>query len=246
MCFSWYHFVGDRDMHVFCAFVLYIVGALALAYFMIVLSRKVEQFESDSALNSQICFKCMDFFASALQLTDTSELVPYIKQRAEFVKYVLWQFRDFIENIKCEPKGGVGAPLEAADLQRCFLERVAFVSKECEKELPRSDCALASTLGDRLLTETLKCGSEPCTAADFKARFKTALNAMIDDLEQCRAQFDEAGEPCVKLYEQVILTKNQPAVSANSQASGASPLTGISTGSFDQAGMLTSFVMNNL
>lgn len=218
----------------------YVLGTFALVFFLMSTMRTLETFAP--VVDSQKCFQCMDYFESALSVADPNEVVSHVQQRAKYIHFVLWDFMDLAENLKCKPQDG--KELTVMDIQRCILERVDFLSKECVKDQPRSECTIISRLADRLITESLKCGATPCTVADFIGRFKTALKAMIADLETCRREFDRFDMQCVKLYGQVIQTKNQPTTSTLTTEDSKAHVTENSMR--NQMGDMTSFVMNNM
>lgn len=167
---------------------------------------------SNNANASALCMSCMDYFRDVLQFTDTEKIVPYIKERSEYLMFILFQFKDFVENNlqKCPKKG---TTLELSDVTACFPAVLDKYVSDCMKAngVTRADCAIISTLGDKLMRKAVECGEKACTIADFRARFMQALATMVQDVEKCRSAFATNNSECTKLYSQVILSKTRPA-----------------------------------
>lgn len=210
-------------------YAIFIVGLGLFIYKDVVAT--MEGFATSNAANvSALCMSCMDYFRDVLQFTDPEKIVPYIKERAEYIMFILYQFKDFVENnlMKCPKKG---TTLELSDVTACFPVVIDKYVSDCMKanSASRADCAIISTLGDKLMRKALECGATACTVADFRSRFIQALSGMVQDVEKCRTAFSTSNSDCTKLYSQVILAKTRPAdpldMSLQNMANPTSPTT---------------------
>lgn len=190
---------------------IYLIGTLALAYSIHrAVSKTCEAFATEKTI-TPLCMSCMDYFHDVLQYTDPGKIVPYIKQRSEYLMFILDQFVDFMENNThmCPKKG---TELTTTDVVKCFPAVIEKFMGDCVRATnDRAECAIISRLGDKVLVKAQECGATPCTLPQFRARFKEALRAMAVEIDTCRRAFETADSECSKVYAQVILAKTRPA-----------------------------------
>jgi hypothetical protein len=217
----------------------YLVAIIALLWYIVRDVRSVqERFATPTPQGA--CFACMDYFREVFSLTDPQQVVPYVKQRAEYLKFVLFQMRDFVTTRLGEcPRKGEAPTLD--EVTRCIPATLEQIMGECVRtSASRADCTIISTLGDRILARARDCGATACSVEQFRTRFVEILRTMVAEIEACQRQFETPESECSKLYSQVILVKTKPATplgEANSPAASTASPEAI-------LGQATSFLMN--
>lgn len=205
-------------------YILYVVVAVSLIVFVYYDVRRVQEgFAGMPPANAE-CMKCMDYFHDVFQFTETSKIVPYIQQRAQYLMFILGQFKLFLENDlgQCPKEGET---LQLKDVVKCFPAAVERIVADCVKNSPsRADCTIISRFGDKVLSKAQECGANACSLEEFRQRFIDALNSMAQELEVCRSLFENDTTECSKLYAQVMLAKTRPSDPlANSAADSITP-----------------------
>lgn len=195
---------------VIALYVLYIlvIGAL-LGYIYKDVRRVHESFAGMPAASAE-CMKCMDYFHDVFQFSDTTKIVPYVQQRAQYLMFILGQFKGYLDNDlgQCPREGDAPTVKEVI---KCFPAAVERIVATCVQNSPsRADCTIISRFGDRVLAKAQECGAKACSLEDFRQRFLAELKVLAQDLEECRARFENDGMECSKLYAQVMLSKTRP------------------------------------
>ena len=206
-------------------YLLYIFAVASLVWFIYNDVRKQhERFANEGSnmtpIASGMCMKCMDYFHDVFQFTDPAKVVPYIKERTEYLNFILSQMRDFVENGlgRC-PR--TGKTLTFQDATACFPKVISDIMNQCVKSTgSRADCTIISRLGDQILAKARECGAKACTVEQFRTRFIQALNVIKNEIDQCQKLFDTPESECSKVYAQVMLAKTKPTAPMSSAGDG--------------------------
>jgi hypothetical protein len=194
-----------------CLAVVYgIVCGTLLIFLFSSMTATHESFVVTAPIKEALCMKCMEYFRDVLQFSDTTKIVPYIRQRSEYLMFVIGQFVDFVENNlgRCPKKGDT---VTVSDALACFPSVMEKLMVDCvESGANRADCVIISALGDKIMNTANQCGADLCSLEMFRQRFMESINTMREEIQACRATFATDESVCTKLYAQIILAKTRP------------------------------------
>ena len=167
--------------------------------------------EAFAAADNTQCFKCMTYFREVFQYNDTTEILPFIQRRGDYLQYVLDRFLDFVQNraLQC-PNAKTGT-----DIAGCFNDFAIALSSQClESGVNPAECSIINTFATKLSAAALECNSKTCSIQDYRANLEMQIRAELDELRKCRAAFAKDDDLCTQLYATVMKAKGQTAPNA--------------------------------
>lgn len=189
------------------------------------------------------CVECMTFFQDVFQFTEAAQIVPYVQQRVEFLKYILRQFLIYNDTgvDTCLAQKGDGEK-SLQDLMGCFNELIGELVQQCQdKGVNRAECAIIQKLNDRAFQKALLCGANECSISEFRERYKAEVNSIAQDLLACGEAFANDSDLCVKMYARIMEAKK--AVPTENATPGDAVVTQSELKA--KMGEMTAFVMMN-
>lgn len=204
--------------------ILYLVAiALLLLLFHITTIRTLERFEEptttrtlqpksqaareDDGSIEATCMKCMTYFQDIFILKNSTDIVPYVKQRGEFIKTFIDDYSTFaVQDLGKCPKAD--KELTSQDVIQCFTTRLNAMLQKCQEKSTYAECLISKTLGERILKEASMCGNSTCNLEDFKKKFMAAVDVMKKEFTDCLSAFQKSDDACVQMYSTVLDLKN--------------------------------------
>ncbi|NBX51805.1 hypothetical protein EBT25_18160, partial [bacterium] len=190
---------------------LYLAVIIFLMYFV----ATYEPFESDS--NSQAtCMKCMVYFQDVLGLSNSKDILSYVKGRGAFIQTFMDQYVQFsMEGMdKCTKSG---KEITTSDIISCFTTVLNEMLTKCQEKNTYADCVVSKTLGERILKEATICGKDTCSLDEFRQKFVATVEQMKQEFYECQMAFQKADDPCVKMYASLIDLKQGSSIAQDKQ-----------------------------
>lgn len=219
---------------------LYIGVLILLTWY--IWKKNRETFEG--VVNDQAqCMKCIDYYRGVFQVTDVSQVVPYIANWTEYLVYILRQYQTYVQTMGEAGKCGDMKTLKG--VRDCLTKFQAELVQKCkDAKISQAECVIISTLGDRIIEKALLCGAKQCTPTEFRDRFAKELGAVAQDLLACGKAFEKDTDACTQMYKTVILAKKNGAQPLNSVEDGNEDMPITRKEFKEKMGEMTAFVMN--
>lgn len=191
--------------------ILYVLALIGLGWMLF--SSLRETFEDIQrkpyTVDEARCMECMTFYQDVFQFTEPAQIVPYIQKRTEYLKYILRQLLMYNETTMdtCLSQYGDGERT-LQQVMSCFDDLIRSLMQQCKEQgMSQSECVVIQKLNDRAFEKALMCGAKECSVTEFRARYKTEVNAIAQDLLACGEAFTKDSDLCTSMYARIMEAK---------------------------------------